>query len=823
MTRFLINTARFVHRYHKCILFTAASAAILFILFIGKIEIKSDMMDVMPADNPSMKIFTDILNDFQRINSLTVVVDSGPEEIEQHIEFVEGLAQQISKSDLIKDVDYSFINLPWGFLFKHFPLFLDEKGLILLKQKLTEDGINRQIRKNYRLISSFLSSPADAAMITEDPLDIRSLFKTSALKSQQSGMDVSSGYYLSSDHTKAYIFVTPGRSGRDFSYLNQLKSAMEGIADRTLAGYEKDNNLKVEFTGGYAVSWEAQEDIRKDMLFSVLMTAMLVLLIFLFVYRGRMNGLFIISATIFMALIVTLTSAVMLFNGLNLVTALVSAMLIGLGFDYALHIFDRYQMEFSIHGNSLYALETTFAHTGKSIITSAITTSFAFFSIVITSFKGLHELGMIAGIGIIASMLSSLIVLGSLLAWSSRRGNSRMHYYADNRILEDVVPDFVYKYAKPLLAAVCIGVIILSSGIWRLEFVSDISRIGLKHSRALELQESLFEQSGSRGLPVILTYKGEESFDRIFDDMEQTMTAWSEKGYAGDYRSLGSVLPPPHKQRSAILHMKEIYGSQNNIEQVFLSSLEKNNFIAEDRNVAYIRNIMNALQIESPISVEDLPEVVRSKVNMFYNSEKGRAAAYIYPPDGQWDPSHLTALEEDLKRMGKGWQLTGWQLLQGDLEKSIIKDSLIAACLSFAFILFMLYLHFRKVTVIFLVQLPLLFGILFTVGIMGHSGIGFNYINISAVAIIFGISVDYGVYFMQSFLEMKDQEDKGLVRHAFKNIAICSLTTMAGFGSLIFTSFRGISSLGQVIIIGILSCLMMSALLLPVSDRLLKK
>jgi predicted RND superfamily exporter protein len=134
----------------------------------------------------------------------------------------------------------------------------------------------------------------------------------------------------------------------------------------------------------------------------------------------------------------------------------------------------------------------------------------------------------------------------------------------------------------------------------------------------------------------------------------------------------------------------------------------------------------------------------------------------------------------------------------------------------------MLYLHFRKTVVIFLVQLPLLAGILITIGVMGSSGINFNYINISAIAIIFGISVDYGVYFMQSFLETGKKEDKGLVRHAFKNIVICSLTTMAGFGSLMFTSFRGISSLGQVIIVGIISCLIMSASLLPMSERLLK-
>jgi predicted RND superfamily exporter protein len=172
--------------------------------------------------------------------------------------------------------------------------------------------------------------------------------------------------------------------------------------------------------------------------------------------------------------------------------------------------------------------------------------------------------------------------------------------------------------------------------------------------------------------------------------------------------------------------------------------------------------------------------------------------------------------------MDEGWQLTGWQLLERDLKSSIIKESLTAALLSFLFIAGILYMHFRRLILIVLVQLPLVSGIVCTLGVMGMSGIGFNFINISAIAMIFGISVDYGVYFMQSFLERRGDRDNLLVKHAFKNIVICSLTTMAGFGSLIFTNFRGISSLGQVIIIGIISCLVMSAVLLPISDRLLK-
>ncbi|HDY88199.1 MAG TPA: hypothetical protein ENH82_08815 [bacterium] len=822
MNRFLIKTANFVHVYYKYILVISAIVAVLFASFIFRIEIKSDMMDVMPSDNPSMKLFAETLNEFQRINALTIVVNSGNERIERHTEFIEQLAQRITESSLIRDVDYSFFHLPWEFFSRNFPLYLDEKGLALLEQKLSAEGIESQIKRNYRSLASMLSSPADAGIISEDPLDIRSLFKNSTIRETPEGMDTGSGYYFSKDHTKAFIFVTPDGSGRDFSFVRRLKEEMDSIADRTLKDYEAQNNLTVEFTGGYAISWEARGSIRRDMLFSILITVFLVLAIFRLIYRGRFTGLFVIFLTILMALIITLTSAFILFRGLNLVTALVSSMLIGLGFDYTIHIFDRYMMEFNKNGDSLKALETTFANTGRSIITSAITTAFAFFSIIVTSFKGLHELGIIAGIGIIACMISSIIILGSLLTWLSIRKSEKLLLHGDNQILEQVLPDFIFKYSKLFLVTIGVTVIILSSGIFKLKFDSDISKIGPKHSRALELQKDLFEQTGKKGIPLILTYKGKDNFDKIFNDMDRTLAEWSERQVIGDHISLSSIIPPPYRQQRIIQRLQENFNNPHKIINVFLSALARNNFKIEDKNTSYIKNISNSLRINKPLAIDELPESVRSKADMFYNRGNGRIAAYTYPAYEQWDEAHIAALKEDLKSMDEGWQLTGWPLLQNDLKKSIVRESLNAVLLSFIFILLVLYFHFRKAAVIFLVQLPLLFGIVCTLGIMGHANISFNYINISAIAMIFGISVDYGVYFMQSFLEKGAPEDQKLVRHAFKNIVICSLTTMAGFGSLILTNFRGISSLGQVIIIGILSCVVISAALLPMSERLLK-
>jgi predicted RND superfamily exporter protein len=55
-------------------------------------------------------------------------------------------------------------------------------------------------------------------------------------------------------------------------------------------------------------------------------------------------------------------------------------------------------------------MERTLSGTGKAIVTGSLTTVAAFFSIVVTSFRGLHELGVVAGFGVFFCLLATLLL-----------------------------------------------------------------------------------------------------------------------------------------------------------------------------------------------------------------------------------------------------------------------------------------------------------------------------------------------------------------------------------------------------------------------------
>ena len=97
-------------------------------------------------------------------------------------------------------------------------------------------------------------------------------------------------------------------------------------------------------------------------------------------------------------------------------------MLIGLFVDYMIQIYRRFEECYRLDGNRLQALERTLTGTGKAILSGALTTALSFFSVVVTSFRGMHELGVVAGFGILFCLLATLVLMTSLFPGWPRAG-----------------------------------------------------------------------------------------------------------------------------------------------------------------------------------------------------------------------------------------------------------------------------------------------------------------------------------------------------------------------------------------------------------------
>src|SRR3972149_6445568 len=114
-----------------------------------------------------------------------------------------------------------------------------------------------------------------------------------------------------------------------------------------------------------------------------------------------------------------------------------------------------------------------------------------------------------------------------------------------------------------------------------------------------------------------------------------------------------------------------------------------------------------------------------------------------------------------------------------------------------------------------LVLIPLFIGFTLALGFMGMTGMKFNYINIGAITLLFGIGVDYGVYIMQDYLESRQGSTEASVKHAGRTVIMCAMTTIAGFGSLMTMEYQGMATLGIVLTAGVAACLLCALFFLP--------
>lgn len=110
---------------------------------------------------------------------------------------------------------------------------------------------------------------------------------------------------------------------------------------------------------------------------------------------------------------------------LNLITALVGSISLGLGVDYAIHVTERFADELAASDDPGVALERTVTGTGGALLSSAVTTAAGFGVLGFSLLPALRQFGLVLALGIAYAFLASVVVLPSLLALWTRYGADR--------------------------------------------------------------------------------------------------------------------------------------------------------------------------------------------------------------------------------------------------------------------------------------------------------------------------------------------------------------------------------------------------------------
>jgi predicted RND superfamily exporter protein len=231
-----------------------------------------------------------------------------------------------------------------------------------------------------------------------------------------------------------------------------------------------------------------------------------------------------------------------------------------------------------------------------------------------------------------------------------------------------------------------------------------------------------------------------------------------------------------------------------------------------------VRDTFEALQAQDdrgPLRKEDLPEALRNR----FVGVTGKYLIQVYPKKDIWERKEQEDFINDLRKVYPS--LTGTPVQLFEYTKQLKDSFQEAAWYSLIAITIMVFIHFRSVSAVILSLIPVAFGSLWMLGVMGIFDLPFNPANIMTLPLIIGIGVTNGIHILNRFVE--EQHPSILAKSTGKAVLVSALTTIAGFGSLIMADHRGIRSLGAIMATGVATCMIVGLTFLPALLNLLNK
>lgn len=794
----------------------------------GGLEFKTDIFGLIQRQEGPLKLFMDKLRDFGALDHLFFMVTrregaSTQDLVRAAESFVAELKEVRVDGEralgsvqfrALESTDYEGLKPILRLFLENPELFLDREDIPTLSRKLSDEAIGKQVRQNRAILLTQASLPLKE-FIALDPLGLREILMDHLQQGTRGfAIDYQSGYFLSQDHRSLLIIADPIRPATDLTFSRKLLQAIEPLLDL-------GPGVSIRYTGAYPIVLEKATGLRLDMQSSMIMAFALVLVLFFFAYRRPITLLFV-GFPLLVGVQITMAMAALLIGRLNILTSAFAAILIGLGIDFAIHLYDRYHSERSLGLDVRQAMEKTLTETGSGVLTGGTTTILAFCTLLMARVQGIMELGGLVAAGLFFCLISVYFALPSFLAWRDSRGKDHYTYQPLKDFGLKTLSHFLQRHPHPFIMVFSFITVIFSVFALGIEFEADLQSLGPKRIEAIEVYahlERVFPR-GNREAFVVLEDSDLDSLLRREESLVDRMGEYRKRGEILSISSLSHLIPSAEEQRRRRQLLRQSIDFTR-VRERLLRELIAQGFKLEpfEQTLRWMDRLSNSSHSSTPLLPETILHRLQSspmgKWSKRFLAQKRGYHKGILTILYEGDRLDLVKLERDLREIDRRAGVTGLDLINIDLFRMVRRDLLVIAPLAILSVVLLLYLHFRRWRVVLLALVPLSVGITWMLGLTSLLGWKINYLNGLVIPMIVGIGIDDGIHIIHRYLEDSRYDIHRAVQYTGRAVAMTSFTTMVGFGSLVIAQYRALSSMGWIIILGIGSCLLTSLFLLP--------
>lgn len=659
-----------------------------------------------------------------------------------------------------------------------------------LTNRFSGPGLAAQLEAARSRLATSLS-PREIAEAGYDPLGLLSV------PGQAVETSASAPSFVSPDGSFRVITLSPARKlpgyAQTVRWLEEVRSAVRAWSQSETNG----TPLRIRFTGGPAFADEISRGMERDMLNSVAGTAVIITALFYWAHR-RFRPLLLLLCLLALTLVATLGAGGIFFRELNVVSLGFSAILLGLAVDYGLVLHEELQ-----ENPGLSPWETRRA-AGPGICWAALSTAAAFACLPLGGLPGLTQLGMLVAVGALlaAAIMVGFYVLPAL--GGAKRSTGR------------TVPAMPDGWALMLtvVGIITAGVVLRVSGTPRLDQTAEPLRPS--HSEAYAaMSEMNAELGGSGPDPWIMVAPGEteaevatllHKADAILSDPQSReamsfhvpTALWPDPARQEENKR---ILAPLAANRGSLEADFNRYGFNESAFQTTAAMLDTWTRAASERGSFWPTNevsswVLDAVTVRNP------------------NTGPRCIAIGMLRPK---DKAGALAVAERLRDSGLlvgGWDLLGSELIAKISHRVPLLIGVVAVLWLSALIL-----AFRAWVEVLSTIFAMGVAILLLLAVMVLSGWTWNLMNLVAVPLLMGTGTDYAIH-MQLALRRHHGDRPAVQKSTGRAVFLCAATTIAGFGSLAWSSNAGLASLGKICAAGLACSYVVSAQLLPAWWRL---
>lgn len=673
----------------------------------SRLGVETDIAKMLPEDNPTARSYTEISDAFSTTSVLAVVVEGADRAgtIRAAETFARRLKTDERTAALVKSVrlklDREFVDR-WGFMLQDEDELADSERVRrstrlvplltavndLIEEQLA-DGDDEEVAgaegedDATALMTGMALFARDLRAAIEGPNDAAAT--RSAAETLADDFLVGDRYFFDPEGTTLLMVASPTFDIGDRAKLVGLMAGARAISREV--GQEIEG-ARFSFAGDVAGEADEEEAISADVFYPSLISIAIILVLFFFSFH-QLRAIIFATIALVAGIVVDLGFAAATVQDLNMITSSFGALLVGLGIDYGIHIAIRYDAIAKSGESSEDAMAETFGAIVLPVAIGALTTAIAFYSLCFSRTSAFRQFGLIAGTGILTTLLASTTILPALLvAFPGKRALEPRNEARRGRLGRRPVFTFISvaraaafsaKARGPVLAVAVVATVAAAFFVPRNGFEYDMRRIGPQGTESQATEDLIGERFGISTYQALASAPDLESARGLAERMK-------DAPLIRRVESLADYVPSPDEQDARLAAIRKIAARGDRIGDFAWDASAVAALAEETRRLE-----MNLIELgdlaAASLGEDSMPVRARTAtIREIFGAERGRSGEEVYENLARTaetgDPADTAArlraidaaFAAELDRRVAGMAAADRYLTERDLPRDILDD-----------------------------------------------------------------------------------------------------------------------------------------------------